>query len=124
MNVGSPIATIPPCDVTAPTPAAGVPVRKVGIPITIGSTGGTPAQVAIAPIPARGKPITKNVGSDGKTMGPPTCGTGGMAGVVIGQACMLPRKATGPGIVLQEIVETKQQKTNVSAMALFATVLT
>jgi hypothetical protein len=35
------------------------------------------------------------VGAPGGMIGPPTCGIGGTAGVIMGQTCMSPTRAAG-----------------------------
>ena len=56
---------------------------------------GGPTQVAMSPIRAAGMFPISTVMPPGGMIGPPTCGTGGTAGVCIGQVCMSPTRAAG-----------------------------
>lgn len=74
--------------------AAGCPpIRTVTEPITMGAGG--PTHVHIPPRTAAGMLAIKTVGAPGGMIGPPTCGIGGTAGVIIGQTCMSPTRAAG-----------------------------
>lgn len=65
--------------------AAGDPhMNTVDDPMMIVSGG--PAQVAISPTFAAGRPAISTVGQPGGRIGPPTCGV--PPGVTIGQICM------------------------------------
>jgi hypothetical protein len=70
-----------------------LPMSTVGEPFAIASGG--PTHVHISVTRAAGCPPIKTVGMPGGSTGPPTCGTGGVPGVAIGQVCMSPTRAAG-----------------------------
>src|SRR5690554_2398456 len=65
---------------------------------------GGPAQTHISPITAAGLPPINTVGTPGPDTGPPTCGGGGVPGVNMGQTCILPTVAAGPGITFSSLI--------------------
>src|SRR5690554_2797870 len=74
--------------------AAGAPlIITVDEPLTIESGG--PTQVHMSPTLAAGIPPINTVGGPEGRMGPPTWGTGGVAGDCIGQVCMSVTRAAG-----------------------------
>jgi hypothetical protein len=78
--------------VESPILAAGIPpINTVPDPLTIESGG--PTHVALSPTLAAGVPPIITVGSPGGRIVPPTCGTGGVPGVTIGQVCISPTLA-------------------------------
>jgi hypothetical protein len=56
---------------------------------------GGPTHVHRDPTVAAGRPPINTVGPPGLTIGPPTWGTGGTAGVAIGQTCISVIRAAG-----------------------------
>lgn len=52
-------------------------------------------QVHMSPTLDAGMPAISTVGQPGGRIGPPTCGTGGVPGVTIGQVCISPTRAAG-----------------------------
>ena len=77
---------VPPCAVESPMRAAGfLPIMTVADPLIIVSGG--PTHTQLSPMTAAGMPPIITVGTPGPTMGPPTCGTGGVPGVCMGQVC-------------------------------------
>ena len=85
---------LPPWAVVSPIRAAGLPpIMTVAEPITMLSGG--PTQVHISPITAAGMLLIITVGTPGPTMGPPTCGMGGVPGVCMGQVCISVSLAAG-----------------------------
>src|SRR5690606_40786310 len=94
ITVGSPTVITPPCAVKSPWQTTGTPLKKTfGAPCTI--TSGGPTHVHMSPINAAGLLLTKIFGDPGPVIGPPTCG---VLPEHIGQTCILPIVATGPGI--------------------------
>ncbi len=94
MTVGQPTVMAPPCAVVSPCLAAGIPpIITVTDPCTIVSGG--PVQMQMSPSLDAGMLATSTVGQPGGMIGPPTCGTGGVPGVTIGQVCMSPIRAAG-----------------------------
>ena len=78
----------------SPIRAAGLfVINTVGLPNRMLSGG--PTQTAISPNTAAGNHPISTVGAPGPVMGPPTCGTGGTAGVTMGQTCMSVSLAAG-----------------------------
>ena len=74
---------LPPCAVVSPILAAGfLHIITVEDPITIESGG--PTHTQLSPITAAGILPMSTVGAPGPTMGPPTWGIGGVAGVCMG----------------------------------------
>src|SRR6516225_5374929 len=73
-----------------------LPISTVGEPFAI--TSGGPTQVHLSVTRAAGCPPMRTVGHPGGRIGPPTCGTGGVPGVTIGQVCISPILAAG-GII-------------------------
>jgi hypothetical protein len=65
----------------------------VADPLTIVSGG--PTQTQLSPTTAAGSLAISTVGTPGPTTGPPPCGTGGTAGVTMGQACISVNLAAG-----------------------------
>src|SRR5690554_7247084 len=65
---------------------------------------GGPAQTHISPITAAGFPPINTVGTPGPDTGPPTCGGGGVPGFNMGQTCILPTVAAGPGITFSSLI--------------------
>src|SRR5690554_2676107 len=65
---------------------------------------GGPEQTHISPITAAGLPPINTVGTPGPDTGPPTCGGGGVPGFNMGQTCILPTVAAGPGIAFSSLV--------------------
>src|SRR5690554_1133938 len=65
---------------------------------------GGPAQTHISPITAAGLPPINTVGTPGPDTGPPTCGGGGVPGFNMGQTCILPTVAAGPGITFPSLI--------------------
>src|SRR5690554_1811963 len=65
---------------------------------------GGPAQTHTSPITAAGFPPINTVGTPGPDTGPPTCGGGGVPGFNMGQTCILPTVAAGPGIAFSSLV--------------------
>src|SRR5690554_3452605 len=65
---------------------------------------GGPAQTHISPITAAGLPPNNTVGTPGPDTGPPTCGGGGVPGFNMGQTCILPTVAAGPGITFSSLI--------------------
>ena len=62
-------------------------------PFTIESGG--PTHTQLSPTTAAGILAMSTVGAPGPTMGPPTCGMGGTAGVCMGQVCISVSLAAG-----------------------------
>ena len=78
---------LPPWAVVSPILAAGLfPIITVAEPFAMVSGG--PVQVQLSPTTAAGMPPISTVAAPGPMMGPPTCGTGGVPGVCIGQVCI------------------------------------
>ena len=78
----------------SPIRAAGfLPIITVAEPLAMVSGG--PTQTHISPITAAGILPINTVGVPGPTIGPPTWGIGGVAGVCIGQVCMSVSRAAG-----------------------------
>ena len=97
MTCGNPTDILPPWAVMSPMRAAGMkPIITEKDPIAIASGG--PTQVHISPTRAAGMNPIMTVGQP-TVIGPPTCGTGGVPGVTIGQTCMSDILAAG-GIFL------------------------
>jgi len=97
ITVGAPTTILPPCAVVSPILAAGLPpIITVADPLTM--TSGGPTQTQLSPMTAAGIFAINTVGTPGPMTGPPPCGTGGTAGVTIGQACISVSLAAG-GIV-------------------------
>src|SRR5690554_361126 len=65
---------------------------------------GGPAQTHTSPITAAGFPPINTVGTPGPDTGPPTCGGGGVPGFNMGQTCILPTVAAGPGITFSSLI--------------------
>src|SRR5690554_4105152 len=65
---------------------------------------GGPAQTHMSPITAAGFPPINTVGTPGPDTGPPTCGGGGVPGFNMGQTCILPTVAAGPGITFSSLI--------------------
>src|SRR5690554_2354590 len=65
---------------------------------------GGPAQTHISPSTAAGFPPINTVGTPGPDTGPPTCGGGGVPGFNMGQTCILPTVAAGPGITFSSLI--------------------
>lgn len=66
--------------------AAGLlPMVTVADPLMIVSGG--PEHAQLSPMTVAGMPQIKTVGTPGPMEGPPTCGTGGVPGVCMGQVC-------------------------------------
>jgi hypothetical protein len=84
MTVGQPVVMFPPCTVMSPIRAASLfSIKTENDPKAIVSGG--PTQVHMSPTRAAGiKPI--DTVTLPMMIGPPTCGTGGVPGVAIGQA--------------------------------------
>src|SRR5262245_22637539 len=82
-----------------------LPIRTVGEPIAIVSGG--PTQTALSPTRAAGWPPMRTVTPPGGRTGPPTCGTGGVPGVTIGQVCISPTRAAG-GILFSLVLRFRQ----------------
>jgi hypothetical protein len=94
MTVGAPATIVPPCAVVSPIRAAGLfAINTLVEPIAIVSGG--PVQVAVSPTKAAGKLQINTVGAPGPTIGPPTCGIGGVPGVCMGQVCISVSRAAG-----------------------------
>ena len=88
------MVSLPPCAHESPIRAAGLPPIITFVePMTIESGG--PTQVHMEPTVAAGIPPISTVGTPGGRIGPPTCGTGGVPGVTIGQTCRSPTRAAG-----------------------------
>src|SRR6202044_698215 len=97
ITVGQPRVMAPPWTVGSPMRAAiRLPIKTVGEPMAIESGG--PTQVPISVDLAAGCPPINTVTQPGGKIGPPTWGTGGTPGVIIGQTCKSPIRAAG-GIV-------------------------
>ena len=67
------------------------PLKTVLEPVMIVSGG--PAQVAISPTLAAGKPPISTVGAPGGKIGPPTCGD--PLGLAMGQVCISETRVAG-----------------------------
>jgi hypothetical protein len=94
ITVGHPTVIAPPWAVASPRRAAGIPpIITVRDPWAI--TSGGPTHVAMSPTLAAGIPPMMTVGQPGGSIGPPTCGTGGVPGVTIGHVCISPTLAAG-----------------------------
>lgn len=93
-TVGKPSTIAPPWTVGSSTRAADrLQINTVIEPFNIASGG--PTQVAVSVTRAAGIEPMSTVIAQGGRMGPPTWGTGGVPGVIIGQACMSPTRAAG-----------------------------
>jgi hypothetical protein len=85
-------------------------MRAAGLPpiITVvepmATVSGGPTQTHISPTTEAGIPPIKTVGAPGEVIGPPTCGTGGVPVVTIGQVCMsVNRAAIGIFLLCQRV---------------------
>src|SRR5688572_5868674 len=58
-------------------------------------TSGGPTQTHMSVMRAASRPPMMTLGEHGPEIGPPTCGTGGVPGVAIGQRCMSVIRAAG-----------------------------
>src|SRR5579862_4270304 len=77
-------------------------------PLTIESGG--PTHVAMSPTRAEGRLPISTVGQPAGRMGPPTCGTGGVPGVTIGQVCRsLIRAAGGMSVLLLQYLDERRR---------------
>src|SRR5688572_20304007 len=97
----------PPWAVLSPMRAAGIPqISTVHAPVMM--TSGGPTQTQRSLTLAAGRPPISTVGAQGGRIGPPTCGMGTTAGVIIGQACMSVTRAAG-GIDAHRCLRTGAQ---------------
>src|SRR6516225_8296709 len=73
--------------------ASKLPIITVKEPLAI--TSGGPTHVHLSVTRAAGWPPMITVGHPGGKIGPPTCGTGGVPGVIMGHVCISPTRAAG-----------------------------